>query len=777
MYKDINLLSEKNKDDSCIEKYLNELSWSNLPVKSDWDLEKYILLAAKVEFKLICTLNNSNKTSTWLPGVKISGAWVTSSKYKINLRQLCYNPYFITRNVHDINTETQIAINTLPEFNKSSFVLIRLFAIHNNIYNKNRDYDDVLATYKLADHLRINTNDDNIFSPYNEVNQGPWRRSAINNPKRIELDSINTYNFYGENGVLLYTVREILFNGENVILPVTYWIKSGEVWGISQCLLPGIKQPLFNLDCIIKYKRAFIVITEDLKLASKYSPNENMVFTSWYGGKDAIEHVAWSTFNNRKVYYLLIYNNTSEFKIRFKIALELFEKFMESPYIDFSIIDCSNRALKFMEFPELLPQYKFNVITGNGLIELAKTKGFSLPKKVLNYINRFIVSDGAYQKNKDVFILKPFLKKNNIVVLYAPAGLGKSWLALSIGLAVSKGVNVLDGWDVPTARSVYYISGEMSRTDIEDRISLLDKGYIESDSSVKGEFIARRVSTDLSLRENQLKMEKDIKDINRQLALKGRKKLKLIIFDNLTTLVPKGFYIGNFEKFFTWLDALKESGLSVLLIHHANSRDKILGTSAIKNKTDFLLTMSNYELEIDYIRSLIRIVDSGDRLAAILFLEELKERKEIVLYIYPEKIRSSSKKDIKPILVSFDPAEEYPRWKLEECIDIHSFTNEKLQKIKAKLIKEKLVELQDNKTNKEKIEEKNILRNMPNVPWKKLTLSQKRDLIIEMRNSNMTSTEMAEYYKVSKSNIDKIRAKTKTRDSDLGPRNPKSETC
>src|SRR6516165_10645436 len=56
-------------------------------------------------------------------------------------------------------------------------------------------------------------------------------------------------------------------------------------------------------------------------------------------------------------------------------------------------------------------------------------------------------------------LLAPILPERSLAMLYAPRGLGKSWLALSIGLATATGTSLLR-WSA-TPRKVLYVDGEM----------------------------------------------------------------------------------------------------------------------------------------------------------------------------------------------------------------------------------------------------------------------------------------------------------------------------
>src|SRR6516162_2174008 len=69
-------------------------------------------------------------------------------------------------------------------------------------------------------------------------------------------------------------------------------------------------------------------------------------------------------------------------------------------------------------------------------------------------------------------LLSPILPERSLAMLYAPRGLGKSWLALSIGLAVACGAPVLR-WSAPRRRNVLYVDGEMPLVSLQERLKAI----------------------------------------------------------------------------------------------------------------------------------------------------------------------------------------------------------------------------------------------------------------------------------------------------------------
>jgi putative DNA primase/helicase len=126
-------------------------------------------------------------------------------------------------------------------------------------------------------------------------------------------------------------------------------------------------------------------------------------------------------------------------------------------------------------------------------------------------------------------LLDPILPEKGLAMLYAPRGIGKSWLALSIGLAVAGGGSLLR-WRAPEPRRVLLVDGEMPMADLQNRLGSI---WLGQDGEIPpGGFqvlAADRTETGINLAstEGQLALERHLNGID------------LLILDNLSTLLAK----------------------------------------------------------------------------------------------------------------------------------------------------------------------------------------------------------------------------------------------
>jgi hypothetical protein len=72
-------------------------------------------------------------------------------------------------------------------------------------------------------------------------------------------------------------------------------------------------------------------------------------------------------------------------------------------------------------------------------------------------------------------LVSPVLPEKSLTMLYAPRGIGKSWLGLSIGVAVASGGSLLK-WQAPAPRRVLVADGEMPLVDLQARLNSILAG-------------------------------------------------------------------------------------------------------------------------------------------------------------------------------------------------------------------------------------------------------------------------------------------------------------
>jgi putative DNA primase/helicase len=157
-------------------------------------------------------------------------------------------------------------------------------------------------------------------------------------------------------------------------------------------------------------------------------------------------------------------------------------------------------------------------------------------------------------------LISPWLPERGIAMIYASRGIGKTFLALEIALAVASGGKFLN-WEAAQAEKVLYLDGEMSLNDLQARLRKMDRGrkklFDKQIAFISPEML-EGPSPDLS-----------VPLWHRELAPYADR-AKLIIVDNISTLCRTGNEndADSWQIVQQWAIQQKSAGRTVLFIHH-----------------------------------------------------------------------------------------------------------------------------------------------------------------------------------------------------------------
>ena len=87
-------------------------------------------------------------------------------------------------------------------------------------------------------------------------------------------------------------------------------------------------------------------------------------------------------------------------------------------------------------------------------------------KKGLNVLNGAELLKAEFPPRS--LMLAPWLPDKGLAMIFAPRGVGKTWIALSIAHAIASGSEFLR-WRAPGSRRVFYIDGEMPALTLQER--------------------------------------------------------------------------------------------------------------------------------------------------------------------------------------------------------------------------------------------------------------------------------------------------------------------
>lgn len=189
------------------------------------------------------------------------------------------------------------------------------------------------------------------------------------------------------------------------------------------------------------------------------------------------------------------------------------------------------------------------------------------------------------------FILEPILPVKSIAMLYSWRGSGKTFFTLELTYSIAVGAGNVFCWDIPQARPVLYVDGEMDSTELQERVQQI---VIAHESKFPEPGMMRFITPDLEERTPEIITADGRRRIEDQ--LRGG---ELLILDNLSSLIPSGEEreTEDWAIVQEWLLKLRRCGFTTLFCHHAGKGGGQRGTS---NREDVLNLVINLRRPADY---------------------------------------------------------------------------------------------------------------------------------------------------------------------------------
>ena len=183
------------------------------------------------------------------------------------------------------------------------------------------------------------------------------------------------------------------------------------------------------------------------------------------------------------------------------------------------------------------------------------------------------------------YLIDPFLPERGLIEIYSKPGVGKTTFALSLAMAVALGESFLK-WNVPKAKKVLYMDGEMVPADILERTSATAQFFRRDISEVDNFRIINRDVNNGIL--------PDIGEHNGQNEIdKAAQEADLIILDNLSTLrfTGKENEADSWSIIQSWLLQMRGRGKTVIIVHHAGKDGSSRGTSRRQDALDTVIKL------------------------------------------------------------------------------------------------------------------------------------------------------------------------------------------
>ncbi len=181
-------------------------------------------------------------------------------------------------------------------------------------------------------------------------------------------------------------------------------------------------------------------------------------------------------------------------------------------------------------------------------------------------------------------VLVPWLPTQGLAMLYAPRGIGKTWVGLGVAFAVASGGKFLS-WSAPVARGVIYVDGEMPAVVMQKRLAAV-AASADLEPTAPLRIITPDVQLigmpDLATEAGQELIDEHVTD-----------DISLIVVDNLSSLVRTGREneAESWQLVQTWALRHRAAGRSVLFVHHAGKGGNQRGTSRREDVLDTVIAL------------------------------------------------------------------------------------------------------------------------------------------------------------------------------------------
>jgi hypothetical protein len=385
-----------------------------------------------------------------------------------------------------------------------------------------------------------------------------------------------------EGGFVAETVQ--CHPDRNVILPVTVW--GHDETGFRTYLnLPSRNPRLSNTKAIQEHRDVPVILTESVEEAiangagwSDEAGDPRAIWASWYGEREAVAKIDWGILRRRQIYYLIAPDphlpGNAAIRDAYLTARAVYEKLSE----------LRGTGVLFVELGKG-PGGEVAVWSVEEFMQICRhldvhgTQGLGVPE----FLPRSMKTLAAAPGGELPFLLEPILQERSTTLLYAKTNIGKTWLALCMGAAVSHGVKLLGSWKAPRARKVLYLDFEMDEPAMDARVKTVsrmafDGRRLPRKRAANFECITRsRAAPGVELFKRQ---------VVEHVKTKG---IALVVLDNLTAFTQHNDSAKAWEDVHLWIDQLKDAGCATLMIHHENRQGGQRGTSATTNAVDNVL--------------------------------------------------------------------------------------------------------------------------------------------------------------------------------------------
>ena len=192
----------------------------------------------------------------------------------------------------------------------------------------------------------------------------------------------------------------------------------------------------------------------------------------------------------------------------------------------------------------------------------------------------------AHQFKQREPLLEPWLHSQDLTMIFAGRGIGKTHLALAISMAIATG-GTFAHWSAPRPAKVLYLDGELPGAVLQKRLAM----HLPDREPAPG--FLKIFTPDLLPDGAALP---DLSTIEGQAVADGMmdSDTALVVIDNLSAWCRTGREneAESWHPVATWILQLRRRGMAVLMIHHAGKGGQQRGTSKREDLLDVVIGLS-----------------------------------------------------------------------------------------------------------------------------------------------------------------------------------------
>ena len=391
------------------------------------------------------------------------------------------------------------------------------------------------------------------------------------------FDPIRVYHYTDDRG---RTRGYIVRSAEKRFMPITPWrTKEGEiVWRPKGFDRP---RPLYNLEELANADDGAVLVVEGEKTADAARDLiTSHTVTTWHGGAKAIARTDWTPLAGRDV-VLWPDADPPGLEAVDAIAREL---------------RCIGaKSVRIVNLPDGLPKgwdLADDIPEGIDMDIDAMIKGAAETNG--NLANYLLTASSLAELDLPPreMIIKDVLPCASLSLIFAKRGVGKTWLGLGIAVAVASGENFI-AYDVPEARRVIFIDGEMPAADLQKRIVALGAEDLDNLAILSSEVLYRQYRA-LNINKDE---DRDLIDAMLDQQATEGKRAELVIMDNLSSLRMGVEENENsaLDSILSWLMSLRHKGYAVAIVHHAGKSGDQRGASRLEDLLDVSIKLEATE--------------------------------------------------------------------------------------------------------------------------------------------------------------------------------------